>query len=136
METEKAEGYDRIFQYPGGTEYKMEYKTDFQASVTGNVFIETVSMDIYDKPGWAYTSKADYLIYYIPGASKLLVIPARTIRLKIERWKSMYPELRVENKGYCAYGVIVPLVEFEGYCLVMEDFLMNHKLEAYDVKSD
>lgn len=131
LETEKKEGYDRIFKYPGGAEYKVEYKTDYQANGTGNAFIETVSMDIYDKKGWAYTSKADYIIYYIVGSGRLCVIPMQTIKKHLPTWKQTYPEVQVKNKGFNAYGLLIPLTEIAKHCVLMADFLL-HKLEGYD----
>jgi len=64
---DQRRGIDRIFtSKKNGSILKIEYKADSKAAQTGNAFIETVSVDTQQKPGWAVYSEADYLIYYIP----------------------------------------------------------------------
>jgi hypothetical protein len=58
-------GADRLFK----TKYcrfLVEYKADETAGKTGNFFIEIWSDIEQEKPGWACTSLAQVLIYYIP----------------------------------------------------------------------
>jgi len=65
---EQRRGIDRIFTHrQTGRRLTVEYKTDYKAAHTGNAFVETVSVDTAGKAGWAYSSAADYLIYYVPA---------------------------------------------------------------------
>lgn len=63
---EQQRGIDRHFtERATGKRLRVEYKTDYMAHRTGNAFIETVSVDAASKPGWAYRSEADVLIYFV-----------------------------------------------------------------------
>ena len=108
-------GIDRVFVAPGGNEVRVEYKTDLRASQTGNAFIETVSVSNAStrKPGWAYTSQADVIIYYIPGDLLAYVLRPSAIRNQLERWSQKYREVAVQNHGYATRGLLVPLAELE-----------------------
>lgn len=105
-------GIDRVFSRPGGL-FKVEYKTDTTAASTGNAFVETVSVDTFGKPGWAYASEADYLIYYIPGPEAIYIIAFATLRKHLARWVKSYPVRKIPNKSYHTHGILVPLDEFE-----------------------
>lgn len=75
MEFQKM-GIDRIFTRKDTyhTRYTIEYKSDKKAASTGNVFIETVSVDSENKPGWAYTCGAQMMIYFIPPNRKIYIV--------------------------------------------------------------
>lgn len=110
---EQRQGIDRIFTRADGTTFAIEYKTDWTASRTGNAFVETVSVDTANKPGWAYSSQARYLIYYVPGDSLIYVIEFGRLRVHLQRWVNQYPQRAIPNKGYRTRGLLVPLAEFE-----------------------
>ena len=109
---EQRQGIDRIFSRQGAT-YKIEYKSDARANATGNAFIETVSVDTAGKRGWAYTSEADYLLYYVPGAEVVYIVPFLTLRQHLTQWAQQYPTRQIPNQGYHTHGLLVPLDEFE-----------------------
>lgn len=107
-------GIDRIFtRHDTGRAFKVEYKTDSRASATGNAFVETVSVDTTGKAGWAFTSQADILLYYVPVSEVIYVIQMATLRRHLSRWQRQYQARKIPNQGYCTHGLLVPLDEFE-----------------------
>lgn len=111
---QQRQGIDRIFvRKENNAVYRVEYKTDWTASKTGNAFVETISVDATNKPGWAYSSQSDYLIYYIPGDMLIYVIQFLELRGQLPKWCVEFRSRRIPNKGYCTVGLLVPLAEFE-----------------------
>ena len=109
-------GIDRIFtDRRDGRVMTVEYKADFVAQRTGNAFVETVSVDTKDTAGWAYTSAANYLIYYIEGDELVYVFDFAQFREQLDTWQRNYPTRRIPNEGYRTHGLLVPLREFEKY---------------------
>lgn len=111
---EQRQGIDRHYtNKTTGAAFSVEYKTDWLASQTHNVFIETVSVDTANKPGWIYTSQAYRLFYYIPGDDLIYILRMMALRKLFEKWVTQYPARKVRNKGYFTHGVCVPQVHFE-----------------------
>lgn len=112
---EQRLGIDRHFtNRETGVSFTVEYKTDWTASRTENAFVETVSVDSANKPGWAYSSQAYRLIYFVPGPPEIIYVMLMSIiREHLPRWIKTYPQRRIPNKGYFTHGVLVPLIEFE-----------------------
>lgn len=111
---QQRQGIDRIFtERKSRRSLTVEYKTDARAGTTGNAFVETESVSAGHKPGWALSSRADYLVYYIPEPATVYIIRMATLRRRLPHWKGRYPERRVSNIGYETTGVLVPLAEFE-----------------------
>jgi hypothetical protein len=116
-------GMDRIFYEKGnGVVRSVEYKTDKTAITTGNVFIETVSVDTQNKKGWAYTSCAQYLFIYVPPPhGKVYITHMQTIKAMVDKWKAKYRDIPIKNEGYYTHGVAVPISEFKTYCFRIDD---------------
>lgn len=111
-------GIDRFFEDRAtGEVFSVEYKTDFLAHKTGNAFVETVSVDSSGKPGWARSSQASFLVYYIPGLSRAYLFRMDALREKLPDWVFRFPVRSAENQGYRTHGVLVPLEEI-GRCAV------------------
>lgn len=116
-------GIDRIWEKDGHY-WSVEYKTDQKTATTGNVFIETVSVDMANKPGWAISSKAEILVYFMPGlfgADIASLVFMSNLRAQIETWKRTFRTVGVANSGmfggyYTTYGVLVPLGTFMDCC--------------------
>lgn len=90
----------------------VEYKSGIQTYYTGNIFLETVSVDATNKPGWVYTCKADFILYAALLNNKILVFRPDKLRQDIEDLKQRFIETKTgnnQNKGYNTHGVIVPL---------------------------
>jgi hypothetical protein len=111
---QQLRGIDRVFVKDGKIAY-VEYKTDYRAHETGHVFVETISVDTDDTAGWAYTSGADFLVYYIPALNRILVMPLENLRKLLPGWVEAHPTRPAQNKAYATHGVLVPLSEFEGH---------------------
>lgn len=93
--------------------HSLEIKADWTASKTGNVFVETVSVSTKNIPGWAYSSKADWLIYVLPAEERLFCIRFDALRKHLSDWVAHYPRRQIPNRDYFTEGHLVPLVEFE-----------------------
>jgi hypothetical protein len=123
---EERKGIDRYFEHVNtGVCYSVEYKTDHKAAETGNVFIETKSVDTANKAGWAYTSLAQVLIYFVPAFERAYRTDMTAIKRILSTWSS-YPEGRAWNAGrngevYRTWGRLVPLDVFRGVCLQEHD---------------
>lgn len=123
---QQRRGIDRIFQQrKTGARHAIEYKTDWTAARTGNAFVETVSVDAQNKPGWAYASRADWLIYYVPGQVRykgtIYMISFAALRAQLPRWTARYREAPpIPNRGYNTLGILVPLREFARCCQKIE----------------
>lgn len=113
-DAEQRQGIDRHFtRRKDQRAFTIEYKTDHTAGRTGNAFVETISVDTDNKPGWALTSQAQLLIYYIPDTGIIYVIDFARLRRNLPRWQQTYPQRAIPNRGYHTHGLLVPLLEFE-----------------------
>lgn len=102
--------------YRGNEHYFVEYKSGIQTFYTGNVFLETISVDSQNKPGWVYTCQAHYIFYAALLNHKILVWLPDDLRSKIEMLKQLYTVTKTrkgQNKGYNTHGVIIPLADAE-----------------------
>ena len=106
---EQRRGIDRRLA-PG---VSIEYKTDSRAQHTHNAFIETVSVDTADKPGWAFSCTATILAYYVLGDELVYVFQPSHLRDLIPAWLAKFPTRQAQNDGYVTKGVCVPLAELE-----------------------
>lgn len=96
--------------------YFVEYKSGIQTYYTGNVFLETVSVDTTGAPGWVYTCQANFILYAALLNHKILVFRPPDLRDRIEGLKRIFPTKKTgkgQNQGYDTYGVIVPLAYAE-----------------------
>lgn len=105
-------GIDRVFLKDGGV-VQVEYKTDLLAHRTGRVFIETISSDAKGKQGWVYTSRADVIVYFIPGLKVIYVTPPSKLRDALPRWEQAYPTRAAANEDYSTHGILIPVEEME-----------------------
>lgn len=106
-------GIDRLWKCRDtGREFWVEYKTDRRAAETGRIFVETVSVTTAGKLGWAYTSKAQLLVTYIPDQKVALVTQMTTIKRLLPEWLREYPQAPARNEGYETIGLLVPIEDF------------------------
>jgi hypothetical protein len=64
-------------------------------------------------PGWAITSEADLLLYYLPVTHELLTVEMTAIREALPEWERRYRSRKLDNAWYCTWGLMVPLWELE-----------------------
>lgn len=113
-EAEQRRGIDRWLTHrETGDTLSIDYKADHLAARTGNAFIETVSVDSAGKGGWALTSQADLIFYYLPQRSTLYVLSMAEISRALPQWADLYRQVHAQNEGYQSAGVLVPLKEIE-----------------------
>lgn len=101
-------GIDRIIERQDGTSATVEYKYDIAARRTGNIFFETVAVDIKNIPGWGWTSQADYWIFLIPQ-QEIIIIKPGNLRSLVWQKHLLLTERTVPNKNYKTLGIPVPL---------------------------
>ncbi len=107
-------GIDRIFQ-SGTSTSTIDYKADTRMAQTRNAFVETISVNRPPerlKLGWAITSRADHIIYYVPPWNKLWRIPLHSVRLILPEWLERFATRAAFNQDYETLGVIVPFDVF------------------------
>lgn len=113
---QQRQGIDRIYTAKAtGVVTTVEYKADTTASRTGNAFVETISVDTVMKPGWAYSSQADWLLYYLPVDGLIYFFEFAKFRQHLPRWVEQFPTRAIPNNGYKTHGLLVPLEQFERY---------------------
>lgn len=123
--SEQRLGIDRWYKQRQGvseflgirrTQFSVEYKTDFRMADTGNVFIETVSVDTEQKAGWVYTSNAEVLLFHDPRKCIAYVAYMLRVRSKVDEWKLWYPEKAINNGSYFTHGIPVPITAYQEVC--------------------
>jgi hypothetical protein len=105
-------GIDRVFLKDDKV-IQVEYKTDLIAHRSGRMFIETISRDTDGKQGWALTSRADMLVYFVPGTKTVYVVTPEALREYLPVWQEAYPTRSARNVDYATHGVLVPVEVFE-----------------------
>jgi hypothetical protein len=116
-------GIDRFFVHKGsGVRWSVEYKTDHMTATTGNVFVETVSVDTDGKPGWALTSLAQLLVYYVPPKEYALLADMGAVKRSLADWER-FRRAEVDNGSYRTVGLLVPLEAFRAACYEVQTVL-------------
>lgn len=104
-------GIDRYFtRHRDGKKFSVEYKTDSMAQHTKRAFIEVVSNDWSGKPGWIYTTTADFLILFIPHMETAYIMDPAVLEETVHKvWMRQFPLKVAANEHYNSIGVVVPL---------------------------
>lgn len=115
---EQRQGIDRHYMSKAThRRFTVEYKADWTAGKTGNAFVETVSVDVTGKEGWAVTSQAQYLFYLVLNPDALYILTFSKIRNQLSNWRDIYQRRTIPNNGYHTIGILVPLEEFEKHAV-------------------
>ena len=108
----------------------IEYKADFRAHETGNLYLETVSVGKYkdgdyvvEKAGWVYTTTADYLMYLIAGEQRVLLFVPDELREFVHNAIHSYRSVSVKNQGYTGRGILVPVEDVRP--IIRREFLLT-----------
>lgn len=99
-----------------GMHLLIEYKGDLKTAYTQNIFLETISVDSVQKPGWVYSCRADIIFYAALLNHKILVFRPEKLRQQIDGLKRKFPEVATQkhlNEGYNTHGLLVPFVYAE-----------------------
>ena len=121
MTNGQRNGIDARMTRQGHAPIALEIKTDERSWKTGNAFVETISVDTQNKAGWAYTSKADWLAYYLPQGLYFYLVRMSWLRSQLPLWQQQCRTVKVKNRGYCTHGLVVPLTAFEQEALDCAD---------------
>jgi hypothetical protein len=90
----------------------IEYKSGLQTAATGNIFLETISVDTAGKPGWVLTCQANTIVYAALYNHVILLLKPRVLRAKLPELRTQFREVPTshnQNDGYRTHGLIVPL---------------------------
>jgi hypothetical protein len=85
----------------------VEYKCDEEAIKTGRLFIETVSNDVSGRLGWAKTTNADWILYFVVPV-RVFAFRPETLRAALDRWSGHFPLKKADNGRFNTLGVCVP----------------------------
>lgn len=113
---QQRQGIDRIFWDKKSAELTLvEFKTDARANQTQHAFIEIETNGKGEGSGWAFTSAAAVLVYYIPGAGAEIAywIRFNLLRRSLRDWLQRCRRVSVPNRTYNTVGLLVPLSEIE-----------------------
>lgn len=124
----ERDGIDRIFADKASSVY-VEYKADFRAHETGNIFLEHEKNENgHGKPGWARTSRADLLVYYLPPIGQAYIFDMKVVQ---KNYYTIIANLRkarvLSNPGYTASGYLLPIES----ALRTAGFMSLIKLDSY-----
>jgi len=124
-------GIDRIFisKNPNNRmSSSIQYKSDDRAASSEKMFLETVSVNTKDIPGWAYTLCAQIIIYFIPPQSTAYRLTAMTLKNLVPIWIERYGNSlqSIKNKDsrgeiYFTKGILVPLAELSHNAFKIDD---------------
>lgn len=119
-EFDQRNGIDRIFtRRLDRCVFTVEYKADFQAHHTRNVFLETVSVDTRKRRGWVMQTRAQVIAYYVVHEDRVHLLYAADIKTALPMWRREYAEGSAFNEtkdgGYSSVGVLVPIEVFTKY---------------------
>lgn len=116
---EQRHGIDRFLTHRETREiFSVDYKADSWAARTGQAFIETVSVDPGPtggerRDGWAVTSQAEFIFYYLPQKRRLYILRMVEIRASLPYWQQICQPMTVRNDGYSTHGLLVRLSELD-----------------------
>lgn len=123
--TQQKLGWDRVFTHKErGTRASIEYKTDTQSHKTGNIFVEIWSNKEAEKRGWAFTTTAQWLYYYVVGASEVYIVDVAKMKLYLENWQAQFKVKTARNPNYTSEGMLVPIEVFK--TIAYEVIKVNH----------
>ena len=109
---QQSQGIDCIISKENLT-YAIEIKSDTKASKTGNIFIETISVDTQNKKGWAYTTQSDFIFYYLPLDLIVYILNSKWVTNSVQSWEHRFPKRIINNQEYNTVGLLIPLWFFE-----------------------
>lgn len=110
-------GWDRVFTHlESGARASVEYKTDTQSHKTGNIFIEIWSNKEASKRGWAYTTTAQWLYYYVLGDGEVYIVDVVKLKLYLKNWEKQFIIKGAKNPNYSSEGMLVPVEIFKSIC--------------------
>jgi hypothetical protein len=112
-------GIDRATLNPRGEHNWVEYKVDFWAKHTGNMFLETAIISpLGNQKGWTWRTESDIILYWLhPGNNPLCyeldstvcVIHTRHLQEAMYTYEAEFDTKVIPNKGFHGEGILVPV---------------------------
>lgn len=128
-------GVDRVFKSHDCSHscwFTVEYKVDFKAGETGNIFVEIAVNKGSEKGfGWAQKLFAQALLYYVPAKRTCYFCSSLHLKGHIEKWAQSHriskPVQNKESNGneYHGIGILVPIDAFVDACCVRQDLIVT-----------
>ncbi len=109
--TAQKSGIDRLFTRPNGERISVEYKSDFRATETRRAYIEITHTAVRSGLGWAVTSTADKIIYYLPKSHTAYILNTSALRSALPTWQRQYKVFKSRDDIGVSRGIGVPLAE-------------------------
>lgn len=87
----------------------VEVKTDSYTS--GNMFYELISNDVTGEKGCMEKTQADLVFYYFinPSYRSAYIFDVKELRSWVCEHKNDFKLRRVYNRGYCSFGIAIPM---------------------------
>ena len=111
-------GIDRSIILANSKQILIDEKVRGRNKKTGRIYddiaLEFLSDDFRDVPGWVCKPlRADYIAYAIAPLGRCYLLPVPQLQSAWveygDLWRSMYPLVRAENKGWITLSVGVPV---------------------------
>jgi hypothetical protein len=96
--------------------FHIQYKCDEHTKKTGNVFLETVSVDYNNTPGWLYTYDDELKLIYYAVPKIIYFADMGVIKSHYIPIVNQYREVPVLNEEYITRGILVPIGDFGDHC--------------------
>lgn len=123
LRDEKERGIDRYFtEHSSGMVWTVEYKSDSTAARTGNLFLETISVDRDGAAGWLLKSQAQVLVYYLPPCGQAHVYFLPLLKARLRAFTAECPTRAVPNQTrngtpYNTIGLLIPIAAVAHACV-------------------
>ena len=102
-------GIDATLYRDGEQHATIQVKGDERAADTGNLFLETVSVEHAGLEGGSFDTQAEWIIYVLPHLTVGWVFWTDQLQAAVREWQKHYPERQVQNDGWVTLGIAVPL---------------------------
>lgn len=109
---EQQAGFDFVLRPEKGRSLLAEVKTDFYTTPNTAVELYHQYVDGRFKPGWFYSSKADWLLYLRPALGYYLLLDLPLLRHWLQDL-SLYREVTVKNPNFETRVRLVPVADLE-----------------------
>jgi len=136
-ETQRS-GIDKFLHFKNGSVIAIEEKKRTQDY--GDVFLETWSIWEQGIRGWLFTSKADWISYYVVPSNTVYMIPVLPLRCAWhhhgDEWIARYGERDAPNPEYTTKGVPVKWSVLSSAILTEMSGLLNGRLLSLEWNED
>ena len=124
----QRQGIDRFFVHrrDGRLIYRVDYKCDARAGMTGNLALEHVSVvrrGQRDVLGWLHTTVADLIVSYVPALDTAFVLEVASLRVAWPDIMALFPPKFASTGGEHPYQTLnccVPIAWLRDAALIVK----------------